>query len=105
MRSHEWRYTAWLRVVGYKQTPIEEEGGGDGVKVWGHNNIIVNWTYPPYFEELFDHREGDAKDTRKGRIYFGENFNVAYDQRTESRKHFLKMKAKFDNGLLPVASI
>lgn len=93
MRSHKWRYTAWLRVVGYKQSKKEDLS-------WQHNKLIVNWTYPPYFEELFDHRQ-EAVDNERGRIYFGENVNTAYDTPTVSSDHFKIMKDIFDNGLLP----
>ena len=64
-----WRLTAWVRVVGYAQpTP------GSAVAVasanaskakpaaWLHGRLVANWTWPPYFAELYDHRAEDYDD-------------------------------------------
>ena len=61
-RTLDWRYTAWVRVVGYRRPEGAAAGGGakDKAEPWAHNRLVVNWTWPPYFEELYDHREVSA---------------------------------------------
>jgi arylsulfatase A-like enzyme len=62
LRSKEWRYVAWVRVLGYKGAKHQKKPKQTGKdksaerKPWSHNNLVVNWTYPPYVAELYDHR-------------------------------------------------
>jgi len=69
IKTLDWRYTAWLRVVGYKTaTPPPPKGkkpaaaSPAAASAWPHNRLVVNWTYPPYVHELYPH----ADPTRKG---------------------------------------
>jgi len=46
----------------------QTKGGGKlATEPWQHNNLMVNWSYPPYAAELYDHRQDLAPPhTRAG---------------------------------------
>ena len=61
LRSDSWRYVAWVRVLGYTHpsdghATSPGPGKGKAKGPWKHNRLVVNWTFPPYASELYDHR-------------------------------------------------